>query len=545
MIKDFGIAKTKSEIATYSGYLSASFAFCQFLCCVHWGRFSDQVGRKYVLLFGLFGTSVSMLMFGFAPNFYWAMFARSLMGVLNGNIAVLRTTIGEIATERRHQATAFSTLPLLWNLGSIVGPMIGGSPYLTRPKSYNKEDHKDMNVVLKFFTMSTTFVSGPQFYEDFITKYPYALSNVVVSILIWFSLIMGFLFLEETHPRFKDRRDRGLEIGDWLLARFGVVKSTRPWNKLMIHDDIDSSSVHSTATEHSSLLNPRPLYASVVDDEYDLEDDASIQSAGPYSRRLSVALIRRYSSNKLHEVSSITTAETIQGFNSRVFTPQVRQTVLANFFTAFHTIVYSEFLPVFLAGDLQPKQLEFPFKIAGGFGYSSSTIGTLLSSTGLIGVLGIMFVFPYLDRNFKTISTYRASSTIFPFVYFSIPFLIFTLHEYNPAFPTWFAKLILYVFCCLNAFASAIGFPNILILIHRASPAKHRAFINGSALSLSSLARFMGPIIWGYIMSFSGSHKIGWLSWSILSLLAVVCSFQAFCMEDYDLEMEEEAISDD
>ena len=111
MIRDFNIAPHSTDIAKYSGYLSASFAFCQFFCCVQWGKASDKYGRKKILLMGLLGTAVSMIIFGFSPNFWVAVFARSLMGCLNGNIAVLRTAIGEIATHKNHQSIAFSTLP--------------------------------------------------------------------------------------------------------------------------------------------------------------------------------------------------------------------------------------------------------------------------------------------------------------------------------------------------------------------------------------------------------------------------------------------------
>lgn len=84
------------------------------------------MGRKPILLLGLFGTSLCILTFGFSRNFYMALFAGSIMGASNGNIAILRTMIEEIATERKHQGTAFSILPLFWNVGSVIGPLVGG-----------------------------------------------------------------------------------------------------------------------------------------------------------------------------------------------------------------------------------------------------------------------------------------------------------------------------------------------------------------------------------------------------------------------------------
>lgn len=100
MIRDFHIVDDPAKISKYTGYMGASFAFAQFLCCIHWGRLSDRIGRKPVLLLGLLGTATSLLIFGFSTNFYMAITARTLMGALNGNIAVLQTMVGEVVKER-------------------------------------------------------------------------------------------------------------------------------------------------------------------------------------------------------------------------------------------------------------------------------------------------------------------------------------------------------------------------------------------------------------------------------------------------------------
>jgi len=84
MIKDFGIAKNEQQIAVYAGLVTSAFAFAEFSTGVVWGRLSDKIGRKPVLLTGLAGTALSMLIFGFAPNLPVAMLARALGGLLNG-----------------------------------------------------------------------------------------------------------------------------------------------------------------------------------------------------------------------------------------------------------------------------------------------------------------------------------------------------------------------------------------------------------------------------------------------------------------------------
>ena len=84
MIMSFGIASDDRQIAIYAGMVTSVFAFAEFSTGVIWGRLSDRVGRKPVLLAGLAGTLLSMLVFGLAPNLPVALLGRALGGLLNG-----------------------------------------------------------------------------------------------------------------------------------------------------------------------------------------------------------------------------------------------------------------------------------------------------------------------------------------------------------------------------------------------------------------------------------------------------------------------------
>lgn len=85
-----------ATIAVYAGMVTSAFAFAEFSSGVPWGRLSDKIGRKPVLLTGLAGTALSMLIFGFAPNLPVALLARALGGLLNGYVffTVLRPFSG-------------------------------------------------------------------------------------------------------------------------------------------------------------------------------------------------------------------------------------------------------------------------------------------------------------------------------------------------------------------------------------------------------------------------------------------------------------------
>lgn len=84
MILSFKITTDDRQVAIYAGMITSAFAFAEFSSSVVWGRLSDRIGRKPVLLSGLAGTLLSMLVFGSARNLPVALLGRGLGGLLNG-----------------------------------------------------------------------------------------------------------------------------------------------------------------------------------------------------------------------------------------------------------------------------------------------------------------------------------------------------------------------------------------------------------------------------------------------------------------------------
>lgn len=70
---------------------------------MHWGGLSDRVGRKPVLLLGCLGTMLSLVVVGFSSNIWVALAGRALGGLLNGNIGVVQTMVGELVTNPEHE----------------------------------------------------------------------------------------------------------------------------------------------------------------------------------------------------------------------------------------------------------------------------------------------------------------------------------------------------------------------------------------------------------------------------------------------------------
>lgn len=89
MIQDFHETDDPNQISTYAGMMTTAFAIAEFSTGAIWGRVSDKVGRKPVILIALFGTALSMLLVGFAPSVFTAMLARVLAGLLNGCVVAI------------------------------------------------------------------------------------------------------------------------------------------------------------------------------------------------------------------------------------------------------------------------------------------------------------------------------------------------------------------------------------------------------------------------------------------------------------------------
>src|SRR5271156_4171359 len=70
------------------GLLIASYSFMQLLFAPFWGRLSDHVGRKPILLFSLAVSSIGYLIWGFGHSLTSLFVARLVAGAGNANIPV-------------------------------------------------------------------------------------------------------------------------------------------------------------------------------------------------------------------------------------------------------------------------------------------------------------------------------------------------------------------------------------------------------------------------------------------------------------------------
>ena len=277
MIKSFHVTDNDKQIALYAGMVTSAFAFAEALSSSIWGRLSDKFGRKLILLSGLAGTGLSMIAFGFAQNLVTALIARALGGLLNGNIGVLQTTVAEVVKVEAHQGIAFALMPTIWCVGAVVGSALGGS--LADPVHSYPDIFKP---------------------DTILDRYPYLLPNLVCSSVVVVGIVVGILFLEETHEDMQERRDPGLVVGKWLEGLFRkrsrslylnskAELSTDTYPLLQEGDDQppDYRSAASSPGLQATAVGLPPPYRSIDDSPVALEhaelvlDESEIEVASP------------------------------------------------------------------------------------------------------------------------------------------------------------------------------------------------------------------------------------------------------------------------
>ncbi|CAE6425043.1 unnamed protein product [Rhizoctonia solani] len=162
-----------SKIGYYAGMIESIFFLTESMFTLQYGRISDRIGRRPVLMFGLFGQAISIFSVGLSKRFWQLVFSRALSGALNGNAAVAKSMVVEL-TDETNQAQAFAFLPIVWSAGSTLGPFLGGS--LSHPAKF----------------LPSVFDT------PFWNKYPYFLPCLIAAMYSGAIFIVGALFLKET-----------------------------------------------------------------------------------------------------------------------------------------------------------------------------------------------------------------------------------------------------------------------------------------------------------------------------------------------------------
>ncbi|OOF98002.1 hypothetical protein ASPCADRAFT_24647, partial [Aspergillus carbonarius ITEM 5010] len=453
-LKSFDPSLPDSTISTQAGILQGSFTAAQFLTAVWWGRLADAewMGRKRVLLIGSLGTCISCLGFGFSKSFVAAAVFRTLGGALNSNVGVMRTMIAEIIEEKKYQSRAFLLLPMCFNVGVIIGPILGGA--LADPlKNYPH-----------LFGPGTLL--GGETGVGWMRQWPFALPNVLSAIFIFFSLVAVFFGLDETHEIARYRSDWGRKLGR-KIARAFTRRRGRYYRRLTEHPDDESLYIDGSVASRSAPSTPLR------------------SRARPRHKRPSLG---------------------------QIWTPNVLLTLLAQFLLAFHTSAFNSMTFTFLPTPRAPEgSHDGWFHFGGGLGLPSSRVGMATAIIGIIGLPLQIFIYPWVQGYLGTLPSFQTFLPFSSLAYALMPFLLIVPRVAWMVWPAFTFVIGLQVISRTFALPAAV-----ILVNNSVSDPSVLGTINGVSQSISSAARTLGPFIGGWGLGLGlDSNFVGGIWWAL------------------------------
>jgi MFS family permease len=131
--KKFG----EDESGLLTGLLMASFSIMQFVFAPMWGRLSDRIGRRPVLLIGLAGAAVFYAVFGLATLWHsvtWLFISRIGAGIACATIPVAQAYIADTTTLEK-RAKGMALIGAAFGVGFCFGPLIGAAAIFLTPSA--------------------------------------------------------------------------------------------------------------------------------------------------------------------------------------------------------------------------------------------------------------------------------------------------------------------------------------------------------------------------------------------------------------------------
>ncbi|VVT45423.1 uncharacterized protein SAPINGB_P000745 [Magnusiomyces paraingens] len=496
LVEWFGY-KSPATITALGTIVVSGFALGQAATGMYWGSLSDRIGRKPVIMFGLIGTAVATLIFGFATDVYVATGARLLAGTLNGNVGVMRTMIAELCVgHKEYQSRAFTVMPITFNIGTILGPVVGGmlaDPATAYPNSW-------IGKVALF------------------KKFPYLLPNIFPMPLLAVAMVICMLFLKETQTGpdvwWPPEYDPGLRLGNWLRGK---------------------------STSYSSYT----MVSSTEEDEDSLLEEEEEEIADAY-----------VSNNNTTETSTMSIVEPTNHsepeFGLRdILTRPVAVTITCYTLLMFHCPAFLQMLPLYMA---TPRVISntslnehLPLVFDGGLGMPESRIGAAIALMGMTGIILQFAAYPRIAAAIGNARAHRVSLYIFPIAYVLAPFTtLLTRKGYSGSTQDsrWTTVAAIVPIAMAAILGRTLAIPPMPVLLTNAATESHReramGKIHGLAASVTSVAKCMGPFVLGNLYSWGVHIGIVGLAWWIMAGVVIAEIFVASGLREWGEEEEED-----
>ena len=308
--------------------------------------------------------------------------------------------------------------------------------------------------------------------------FPYLLPNAICAAFLLISILFGYFFLVETHP----------DMQAW-----------------------------STQEELDNTAAETPLMATAgatADSGVDLRAD----TYGTFN----TVVVHEEKRWKVNADGSSRPASIASSDRSKIFTKKVIMITIALGIFTYHSMTYDHLLPIFLQDEtVAAKETPSPFRIPGGLGLTTQSVGIIMSINGLIALFIQAIIFPLFASWFGIWKTFALVTILHPVEYFIVPYLAFLPR--SSLYPG------IWVCLTIRNFTSILAYPVLLILLKEASPSPAvLGKINGLAASAGAACRTIAPPLAGYLYGVGTHVGFTGLAWWASGVVAIAGAVQLF-----------------
>lgn len=225
--------------------LASVYSLMQFVFVPVWGRVSDRVGRRPVLLWSIAATACGMVGLGMAllhaRSVAWLFIARAFSGIATANIGTASAYIADV-TKPEERSKGMGMIGMAFGLGFIIGPAVGGA--LSRiaiggrtgaVPCFVAASLSCLNLGWALFGLKESLPPerrsmtkrslSPLNFEA--AREAFQREGVAIAVLVNFTIVMSFTVLDQTFRFFNEDNFAMTALDTGLLLMFiGVVAAT-------------------------------------------------------------------------------------------------------------------------------------------------------------------------------------------------------------------------------------------------------------------------------------------------------------------------------
>ncbi|HEY1663787.1 MAG TPA: MFS transporter [Verrucomicrobiae bacterium] len=221
------------------GGIIASFSLMQFLFSPAWGKLSDRIGRRPVMLISNLGAAGSYALFAIASTMagttglVWLLISRVFAGICGANLSVASAYIADISPPEKRSAR-MALIGIAFGLGFIVGPALGAFSielfHSNQAAGWVAACICATNFILGWFILGESrkpgaehVVARPKFGQ---WGHTLAQPKLGMLIAVFFLATFCFTCFESTFPLILHHRynsDKSIKMISWLFTYAGIV----------------------------------------------------------------------------------------------------------------------------------------------------------------------------------------------------------------------------------------------------------------------------------------------------------------------------------